>query len=48
MSRSRLATKVYCAHSLLEKTQYIEELSLQANQNTQSREICDANEVTYA
>lgn len=47
MSRSRLATKVYCAHSLLEKTQYIEELSLQANQNTQSREICDANEVTY-
>jgi conjugative relaxase-like TrwC/TraI family protein len=45
MSRSRFATKVYCANSLLEKTQYIEELSAQASQNTQSREIWDANEV---
>lgn len=45
MSRSRFATKVYCAHSLLEKTQYIAELSAQANQNTQHREIWDANEV---
>lgn len=45
MSRSRFATKVYCAHSLLEKTQYVEELSSQASQNTQSREIWDASEV---
>ncbi len=46
MSRSRFATKVYCAHSLLENTQYIEELSAQASKNTQHREIWDANEVT--
>lgn len=46
MSRSRFATKVYCAHSLLEKTQYIEELSEQASQNTLHREIWDTNEAS--
>lgn len=45
MSRSRIATKVYCAHSLLEKAQYIDELSIRASQNTQHRELCDTSEV---
>jgi hypothetical protein len=35
MSRSRNTPKVYCASSLLEKTEYLKELSMKAERETE-------------